>query len=84
MIDTMFMCKYMPGTLAVWRVALFPSRSTAPCAAPSHSPAPCAVPLSQPGALRCPACHRPALCAVRLVAPSAMLILKSSGSSVEI
>eukprot|EP00965_Chrysotila_dentata_P170188 5617630-Pleurochrysis_carterae.AAC.1 len=58
-------------TLAARRLALSPSRS----------PAPSAVPLSQPGALRCLAYHRPAHCAVRLVTPSAMLILKSSGSS---
>eukprot|EP00965_Chrysotila_dentata_P263177 6214777-Pleurochrysis_carterae.AAC.1 len=50
-------------------------------------------PSPQPGAsrclhlaarrMRCPAFHRPAPFAVRLVTPSTMLILKSSGSSVE-
>eukprot|EP00965_Chrysotila_dentata_P110914 3665735-Pleurochrysis_carterae.AAC.1 len=40
--------------LAVWHLALFPSRSLAPCA----------VPLSQPDALRYPASHHLAPSAV--------------------
>eukprot|EP00965_Chrysotila_dentata_P127346 4211375-Pleurochrysis_carterae.AAC.1 len=62
----------MQATLAVRRLALFPSRSPARLAlSPSRSLAPCAVPLLQPGALRCPPLAAQRLALSRLSPPGA-------------